>query len=42
MKNRPIHNSVKKWVEKAKSGVKLIVGWIKIGGKNNREIIERV
>ena len=42
MKTRPIHNSVKKWAERAKSGVKLIVGWIRTGGKKNREIVERV
>ena len=41
MKTRPIHNSVKKWAKGAKSGVKSIVGWIRTGGKNNREIIER-
>ena len=27
---------------KGKSGIKPIVGWIKTGGGNNREIIERV
>ena len=42
MKTRPIHNSVKKWAKRVRSEVKLIIGWIKTGGKNNREIIERV
>ena len=42
IKTRPTHNNENKWAERAKSGVKLIVGWIKTGGKNNREIIERV
>ena len=42
MKTGPIHNSVKKWAERAKNGVKSIVGWIKTGKKNNREIIKRV
>ena len=42
MKTRLIHNCVKIWAERAKSGVRSIVGWIRTGGKNNREIIERV
>ena len=42
MKMRPIHNSVKEWTKRAISVVKLVVGWIKTGGENNREIIERV
>ena len=41
MKTRPIHNSVKKWADRAKCGAKSIVGWIRTGGKKNREIIER-
>ena len=41
-KKRPIHNSVKKWADKTISGAKSVVGWIRIGGKKNREIIERV
>ena len=40
MKTRPIHNSVKKWADRAISGAKSVVGWIKTGGKKNREIIE--
>ena len=42
MKTRPIHNSVKKWAERGKNGVKSIIGWIRTGGKSNREIIERL
>ena len=42
MKTRLIHDSVKKWAKIAKGGVKLIVRWIKTGGNNNREMIERV
>ena len=41
MKTKPIYNSVKQWVDRAKLGVKSIIGWIRKGGKNNREIIER-
>ena len=41
MKTQPIHNSVKQWAERAKLGVKSILGWIRTEGKNNREIIER-
>ena len=41
MKTRPIHYSVKRWAERAKSGDKPIVGWIRTGGKKKREIIER-
>ena len=38
---RPIHNSVKKWADRAISGAKSIVEWFRTGGKKNREIIER-
>ena len=31
IKTSPIHNSVKKWAKRAKSEIKLIVGWIKTG-----------
>ena len=41
MKTRPIHNSVKKWADRAISDAKSVVGWIRTGGKKNREIIER-
>ena len=41
MKTRPIHNSVKKWADRAISGAKSVVGWFRTGGKKNREIIER-
>ena len=43
IKTRSIHNSVKKWSERTKSGVKLIVGCVSVrtGGKKNREIIKR-
>ena len=41
MKTRPIHNSVKKWADRAIRGAKSVVGWIRTGGKKNREIIER-
>ena len=40
MKTRPIRNSVKKWVDRAISGAKLVVGWFRTGVKKNREIIE--
>ena len=41
MKTKSIHNSVKQWVDTAKLGVKSIIGWIRTGGQNNRDIIER-
>ena len=41
MKTRPIHNSVKKWADRAIIGAKSIVGWFSTGRKKNREIIER-
>ena len=41
MKTRPINNSVTKWAKGAKNGAKSIVGWIRTGRKNNREIIEK-
>ena len=41
MKMRPIHNSVKKWADRAISSIKSVVRWIRTGGKKNREIIER-
>ena len=41
MKTKSIHNSVKQWADTAKLGVKSLIGWIRTGGKNNREIIER-
>ena len=42
MKTRPINNSVKKWAERAKSGVKSIVEWLRIGKIKNRAAIERL
>ena len=42
MKTRPIHNSVKKWADRAISGAKSVVGWFRTGRKKNRKIIERV
>ena len=41
MKPRPIHNSVKKWTDRAISGTKSVVGWFRTGRKKNRKIIER-
>ena len=41
MKTKSIHNSVKQWADTAKLGVKSLIGWIRTGGKNNREIIDR-
>ena len=42
MEMRPIHNSVKKLEDRAISGAKSVVGWIRSGGKKNREITERI
>ena len=41
MKTRPIHNSFKKWADRAISGSKSVVGWFRTGGKKDRETIER-
>ena len=41
MKTKSIHNSVKEWADTARTGVKSLIGWIKTGGKNNRDRIER-
>ena len=41
MKTKSIHNSVKQWADTAKLGVKSLIGWIRTGGKNKKEIIER-
>ena len=41
MKTKSIHNSVKEWADTARIGVKSLIGWIKTGGKNNRDRIER-
>ena len=41
MKTKPIHNSVKQWVDREKLGVKSLIGWFRTGAKKNREIIER-
>ena len=41
MKTRPIHNSVKKWADRAISGAKSVIGWFRTGERKNREIIER-
>ena len=42
MKTRPFFNIVKKWANRAKGGVKLIVGWIKTKGNNNTEIKKEI
>ena len=42
MKNRPIHNSVSKWANRAKNTVKTIIEWIKTGGTNNRAVLEKL
>ena len=41
MKTRLIHNSFRKWADRAISGAKSVVGWIRIGGKKKIEIIEK-
>ena len=40
-KTRPIHNSEKKWADRAISGAKLVVGWFGTGEEKNIEITER-
>ena len=42
MKTRPIHNSGSKSAKRSTSKVKSIVEWIRTGGKNNKEAIERI
>lgn len=42
MRTRPIHNSASTCAERVTSQVKLIVELIKIGGKNNRAVLERL
>ena len=42
MKTRPIHNSVSKWADQARSKVKSIIEWIKTGGNNNKAVLERL
>ena len=37
MKTRSIHNSVKKWADRAISGAKSVIGWFRTGKKKNRE-----
>ena len=42
MKTRPIHNSVRKWAKRSTDNTTSIVDWIRIGGKNNKETIDRI
>ena len=42
MKTRPINNSVREWAKQSTGRVKSIVDWIRIGGKNNKESIDRI
>ena len=42
MKTRPIHNSVREWAKRSTGKVKSIVDWIRTGGKNNKETIDRI
>ena len=41
MKTKPIHKRVKQQADRAVIGVKSVIGWLRTGGKKNREIIER-
>ena len=41
MKTRPIHNSAEKRKDRAISGAKSVIGWVRTGGKKNIEILER-
>ena len=42
MKTRPINNSVREWAKWSMGRVKSIVDWIRTGGKNNKETINRI
>ena len=42
MKTRPINNSVQEWAKRSTDKVKSIVDWIRVGGKNNKESIDRI
>ena len=38
MKTKSIHNSVQKWADTANRGVRSIIGWIRTGGQENRDL----
>ena len=42
MKTRAINNSVREWAKRSTGKVKSIVDWIRVGGKNNKEAIDRI
>ena len=42
MKTKPINNSVREWAKRSTGRVKSIVDWIRVGGKNNKEAIDRI
>ena len=42
MKTRAINNSVREWAKRSTGKVKSIVDWIRVGGKNNKESIDRI
>ena len=41
MKTRPIYHSVYKWADRAISGAKSVVDWIRTEQKKKREIVEK-
>ena len=42
MKTRAINNSVREWSKRSTGKVKSIVDWIRVGGTNNKESIDRI
>ena len=42
MKTRAINNSVREWAKRSTGKVKSIVDWIRVGGTNNKESIDRI
>ena len=42
MKTKAINNSVREWAKRSTGKVKSIVDWIRVGGKNNTESIDRI
>ena len=42
MKTKAINNSVREWAKRSTGRVQSIVDWIRVGGKNNKESIDRI
>ena len=42
MQTKPFNNSVREWAKRSTGKFKSIVDWIGVGGKNNKETIDRI